>query len=162
MVYLAERLSDYVGKLSYEDIPPKALKNAKYRILDTIAVALAGYCTEWSRKVFEYAVDLGGRPESTIMMFGGKTNAENAALVHGTMAHSLDYDDDLAGCQKRWPWLLASQAPFLPDPWSILPMVLGQNVFSRGKPQKMRSLRFFWRQKDMWAQSRSLKGAMGF
>jgi 2-methylcitrate dehydratase PrpD len=98
MVYVAEKLSDYVERLSFEDIPPESIKNAKYRILDTIAVGLAGFSTDWARQVFEYAIDRGGKPESTVMMFGGKTNAENAALVNGTMAHSLDYDDDLAGC----------------------------------------------------------------
>jgi len=98
MVYLAEKLSDYVGRLSFEDIPPESIKKAKYRILDTIAVGMAGFRTDWARRVFEYARDWGGNPESTVMMFGEKTNAENAALVNGTMAHSLDYDDDLAGC----------------------------------------------------------------
>lgn len=98
MTYVAKRLGEYISSLSYGDIPQDAIQNAKYRILDTIAVALAGYRTEWSQKMFEYAMELGGVPESTIMLFGGKTNAENAALVHGTMAHSLDYDDDLAGC----------------------------------------------------------------
>lgn len=98
MVHVAERLTDYVSKLSYTRIPSDVIKHAKYRILDTIAVGLLGYRTEWSKKVFEYAIDLGGRPESTIIMFGRKTSAENAALINGTMAHSLDYDDDLAGC----------------------------------------------------------------
>lgn len=40
-----------------------------------------------------YAKDAGGKPEATIVGFGLKTNAVNAALVNGTLGHVLDFDD---------------------------------------------------------------------
>ncbi len=52
MVYLAEKLSHHVQKLVYEDLSVDTIKNAKYRVLDTIAVALAGFRKRIGQKRF--------------------------------------------------------------------------------------------------------------
>ena len=47
--------------------------------------------------VMELARDMGGKEESSIMMYGGKVPAQNAALVNATMARALDFEACGAG-----------------------------------------------------------------
>jgi hypothetical protein len=51
-----------------------------------------------------FAVELGGKPESTVLGFGTRLPAPAAAFVNGGMAHCLDYDDfRLAGVHPSTP-----------------------------------------------------------
>lgn len=43
----------------------------------------------------EAARDMGGRAESTLVGFGGKTSAPMAAFVNGALTHPIDYDDTI-------------------------------------------------------------------
>src|SRR6266850_7223893 len=88
-----QRVIDFVVKTQFEDIPTKGLEQAHIGILDCIGVALAGarqpagaIGAEWARKA-------GGAPQATVWGQGFKTSAHDAALVNGTAAHALDYDD---------------------------------------------------------------------
>jgi len=62
-------------------------------VLDTLGVAIAASSlTPESKIVADYVRDLGGKPESTILGFGGKAPAPWAVFVNGTLGHILDYD----------------------------------------------------------------------
>jgi len=84
---------DYIVGSRFEKIPHKALDVAKGAMLDCLGVALAGarhrggmIAADWSRKA-------AGAPQATLWGHGMKTSAHDAALVNGTAAHALDYDD---------------------------------------------------------------------
>ena len=77
----------------FEDIPPKVVKVTKDDILDTIGVALSGSSTAGISALMELIREWGGKGESTVLVFGDKVPAVNAALVNATMAHSDDFDD---------------------------------------------------------------------
>ena len=62
-------------------------------MLDTLGVALAGSREDVAKKVAELACAQGGIEEATLLGRPGKLPAAEAALVNGTAAHSLDYDD---------------------------------------------------------------------
>jgi len=78
----------------YEDIAPAALAAARANILDGIAVALAATTTTPAcREMAEIALEQGGKPESSLLGFGGKVPAPMAAWVNAALVHSLNYND---------------------------------------------------------------------
>ena len=44
-------------------------------------------------RVVDLVRDMGGKPESSILGFGGRAPALMAAFANGAMAHGLDFDD---------------------------------------------------------------------
>jgi len=90
---LTEALSSFVVKTKLENIPVRAVKNAKATILDCLGVTLAGSREPGVRKLAELVRENGGYPEASVIGLGLKTSTLFAALVNGAMTHVLDYDD---------------------------------------------------------------------
>ena len=86
-------IANFVTQTSYNQIPHEALTRAKWCILDCLGVSLAGSKESAGRIMIDYVKDLGGKPEATAIASGFKTSSPQAALVNGTLAHALDYDD---------------------------------------------------------------------
>ncbi len=86
-------LARFVNQTRYEDLPQETVKAAKRDILDTMGVGLAGSSALGISQVVDYAVEMGGKKSSTIMLYGGKVPPANAALVNASMCHALDFDD---------------------------------------------------------------------
>lgn len=83
----------FIVNSRFDDVPVKAIDVAKGAIFDCVGVALAGarhgggaIPAEWSRHA-------AGAPQATVWAQGFRTSAHDAALVNGTAAHALDYDD---------------------------------------------------------------------
>ncbi|MBQ9881194.1 MAG: MmgE/PrpD family protein [Synergistes sp.] len=85
--------AENVVNTKFEDLPQNIVDIAKMDILDTLGVAYAGHIEAGGDQLAELAGKWGGAPESTLIGYGMKTSAPLAALVNGTLAHSLDYDD---------------------------------------------------------------------
>ena len=77
----------------YEDIPAAAIESAKQEVLDSLATALGGSSKPGVGELVDMAREWGGSEQSTIIAYGIKCPAPNAAQVNGTMIHALDYDD---------------------------------------------------------------------
>ena len=93
---LALELAKRISALRYEELPPEAVRWAKVGILDTIGVTLTGADEECTRIVAGVAgVTLRGGPGGAALVFGrgARAGALDAALVNGTAAHALDFDD---------------------------------------------------------------------
>ncbi len=75
------------------DIPQDAVALARLGITDFIGVTLAGLEERQSRIIADYARKLGGTPQASVIGGSFKTSPYLAALVNGTVGHSLDYDD---------------------------------------------------------------------
>jgi len=88
---LARELAKRINGLNYAGLPDPAIHWAKVGILDTVGVTLAGAREDCTRIVEGVA----GRGTGPSLIFGGKrrTVPLEAALVNGTAAHALDYDD---------------------------------------------------------------------
>jgi 2-methylcitrate dehydratase PrpD len=84
---------DTFTRIRFEDLPEKAVKAAKQEVLDSLATALGGSTKAAIRELVELAKEWGGHPQSTVFGYGFRCPAPHAALVNGTMAHALDYDD---------------------------------------------------------------------
>ena len=79
--------------LRYEDIPGDAVESAKREVLDSLATALGGSSKAGVRELVDMVREWGGSEQSTVIAYGVKCPAPNAAQVNGTMIHALDYDD---------------------------------------------------------------------
>jgi 2-methylcitrate dehydratase PrpD len=89
-------LLDWATRLRYEDLPDGVVHAAKRVLLNTIAATLAGSSAPGAREAVRRAEDWGGRPTSTVAVFGLKTSAPLAAFANGVMAHAMDFDDTQA------------------------------------------------------------------
>jgi len=86
-------LARFVVETDYNKLSPEVVKATKRNILDTLATALAGSAALGCREVVDLVTELGGRQESTLLVYGKRLPSPSAALANSTMAHALDYDD---------------------------------------------------------------------
>jgi 2-methylcitrate dehydratase PrpD len=94
----SEQLAEYIDTISFEDLLPEVVEKGKYLFLDTLGVMILGADKPWSLHLLDYFKSQGGNEEADVIFHGIRLPAANAAFVNGTMAHSFDYDDDLAAC----------------------------------------------------------------
>jgi 2-methylcitrate dehydratase PrpD len=90
-VTLIEQIAEKIVGIRYADLPREATLWAKAAILDTVGVTLAGANEDCARIVEE---TLGAAP-GPCLIFGSdrRTVPLDAALINGTAAHALDFDD---------------------------------------------------------------------
>ena len=88
------KLARHAATLGYESLPPALVELTKHCVLDTLGVTIgaSGLAPE-AKIVAGYVNDLGGRPEATVLGFGGKAPAPWAVFANGSLGHMLDYDD---------------------------------------------------------------------
>lgn len=91
-------LAQNVVVTNYQNIPMEVVEVTKKEILDSLGIGLAGSGTAGIKEIVGIVREWGGKPESTILVYGGKVPAPNAAQVNASMVHALDFDDthDLA------------------------------------------------------------------
>jgi 2-methylcitrate dehydratase PrpD len=93
MTQNTKNVVDYIVSSRFESIPGQALAVAKGAIQDCIGVALAGARHPAGSIPAEWARNSAGSGNATVWGQNFKTSAHDAALVNGTAAHALDYDD---------------------------------------------------------------------
>ena len=86
-------LANFAAKLQFDDIPADVIDLLKQRVLDTLACALGGATEAPISTLREYALSMGGAPQSSIWVFGDRVPAPMAAFVNGPMARALDLGD---------------------------------------------------------------------
>lgn len=82
-----------VVQTRFEDLSTEVIGAAKKLILDGLATALAGSGLSSCKKSVNMTKGWGGREESSILVYGGKVPAFEAAFVNSMMVHALDFDD---------------------------------------------------------------------
>ena len=94
MTSAIERAAGWASQLAFSDIPAQVRKVARDCFVDTIGVALAGSSRPVVGKMRALVEAQYRDGEATI--FGGqrRMSAPAAALVNGTAAHALDFDDN--------------------------------------------------------------------
>lgn len=91
---LTEELASFATSIQPDMIPEGVADVAKRAILDCLGCTLAGARTETAKLLLVVLDEAGGgKPESTILGTTLRANSWWAALVNGTLAHALDYDD---------------------------------------------------------------------
>jgi 2-methylcitrate dehydratase PrpD len=90
---ITEKLAAHTAAVTFADIPPEAIEKAKDCILDQIGVELIGSTLEWNKIAYRYVNEMGGRGESTVVNYGAKTLAQDAAFVNATFGQGCELDD---------------------------------------------------------------------
>lgn len=95
---LVHDFAAFAADARYEDVPAPARDAAKKSILDTLGVIVAASgANARIGALVDVACEAGGAAESTVLGFGRRVPAMQAAFANGALAHCLDYDD-------RTPW----------------------------------------------------------
>ncbi|MFC1839472.1 MmgE/PrpD family protein [Thermodesulfobacteriota bacterium] len=89
---ITKALCRSVSDTSFEDLDEAIVLNAKNRIIDVLGCVAAGARAEGNPELLDLIKDWGGKPESTILIHGGKTVSHNAALINSVMARSFDFE----------------------------------------------------------------------
>ncbi len=96
MAGATEAIAEFICRTSGAALPPDAPEKAAKAIADTFAVMLAGSGSEAREPLLRYANAGHERGPIPLLGTGLTASPETAALVNGTFAHALDYDDVLA------------------------------------------------------------------
>ena len=113
-------LAAYVADLKYDDIPPEVLDRAKVLTLDFLGSAIrARREAESTPSVVKMlaALKLDSAGEATVFGDSRTWTPAVAALLNGTMGHSLDFDDTHADSS------LHPSAPVVPAAFAVGEMV---------------------------------------
>ncbi len=90
---VTRELARYIVDLKYEDLPQATVQAAKGAVLDQWGIMLMGSTLPWTQPSYEVVRELGGKPESTIVGYGTRVSAPDAAFVNANFAHSCELDD---------------------------------------------------------------------
>ncbi|HEV2189438.1 MAG TPA: MmgE/PrpD family protein [Stellaceae bacterium] len=90
---LLEQIAEKIVAIRYEDLPSEAVFWAKAAILDTVGVTLAGSREDCTRIVEQVLAAESHGGDSLVFGSDRRVPPLVAALVNGTAAHALDFDD---------------------------------------------------------------------
>jgi len=110
MTGTSRRLAEFAVNLGYEDLPADVIERTKLLILDTAGIMVRARNDAESTPAMVRAIEVLGLASGECAVPGdSKTYAPTAAaLLNGTLAHSLDFDDTHAEAS------LHSSAPIVP------------------------------------------------
>ncbi len=90
-----EQVAQFVKEATYDNLNKTDIDVLKKQILTLVGCVIAGSSNMGCEEVVGIAKDLGGKPESTILVHGGKVPAQQAAFVNGVMGRALDVCDHI-------------------------------------------------------------------
>jgi 2-methylcitrate dehydratase PrpD len=90
---ISAQLADFVSRLSYDELPENLRQQIKRYLLDWLGSAYAGRTQRPPLMMLDVLRELGGKPESTIILDGSKTMCLLAALINGASSHVVEMDD---------------------------------------------------------------------
>ncbi|MFH1652255.1 MAG: MmgE/PrpD family protein [Chloroflexota bacterium] len=91
------RLVDFLQESRFADLPGETVAFMKDIVLGIFGTTVAGCREDGCTAVRELVREWGGREQATVLGYGDRVPAANAALVNGTMARALDFDEVLHG-----------------------------------------------------------------
>jgi len=86
-------LDDFALSLKHEDVPARGRKLAIDAITDCVGCILAGFNTSLAKPLLAVIGGPGERAGAALIGAKRTASLHDAALYHGTLGHSLDYDD---------------------------------------------------------------------
>lgn len=92
---ISQVLAEYVGTLTYNEIPQEIKNNINFRILDLISSAAAGYRVnrEMNDIVFRVLKQQSAQGQSSLLFREEKLSAAHAAFYNAFVANGADMDD---------------------------------------------------------------------
>jgi 2-methylcitrate dehydratase PrpD len=102
---LVEQLASFAVRA---EVPEEVRTSVRQRVLDILGLCAAAAGVDTSEAVIGHAVAQGGTPQAHGVGVSGKLPGAAAALVNGTLAHTLDFDD------THLPSIIHPSAPVIP------------------------------------------------
>jgi 2-methylcitrate dehydratase PrpD len=87
------QLSAYMARARDLRLAPHVAREAKHRILDTLAAMVSGSHLQAGEMAIAFARAQGGTAEASVLTTDIRTSAVNAALANGMFAHADETDD---------------------------------------------------------------------
>lgn len=91
--WITKEVVDYAFATDYNDHPAEVTEKVKLLLIDSIGCCLGGSRSAISGSMMPVFKAMGGSGDSTLIGGGLKVPAVQAALVNGTNANALDFDD---------------------------------------------------------------------
>jgi len=119
MIPVSKVLSEFASSLTYEGLPEEVRTRSKQLILDLVGnIIRARHDAESTPSVISAMKRLGyGNGKCTVLGDADSYSAPGAAMINGTLAHSLDFDDTHSAGS------IHSGAPILPAAFAVAEMV---------------------------------------
>ena len=89
----AAQIATYITDLRYEDLPAETVAAAKGALLDELGIMLMGSTLPWTVPVRRVAEQTGRSGDCTVIGWGDRLSALDAAVVNANYAHSCELDD---------------------------------------------------------------------
>jgi 2-methylcitrate dehydratase PrpD len=93
MPSVSEQAAAWSAGLDLASIPDAVVTGQRWRILDTLGIALAVSTQDYGQRIRAGTLALGGQGHAHILGFAGTTSASGAALANGAMASAQSFDD---------------------------------------------------------------------
>lgn len=90
---ISQEMAEFTKRIEFQNLPGDVVKEAKRFLIDSIGCAFAALESEDMHAMYRVIQALGGTPEATIIGYGDRTNAPNAALMNNLLIRALDYND---------------------------------------------------------------------
>jgi len=87
------RLARYMAQARERRLPPDVAREARHRILDSLAATVSGAHLKPGEMAIKYTRAQGGVAEATVVATDIRTTAVNAALANAMSAHADETDD---------------------------------------------------------------------
>jgi 2-methylcitrate dehydratase PrpD len=79
--------------LGFDELPESVVAKVKEVTTNSWGVQLAASTLPWSKSSYRFVRSQGGTPQSTVVNYGMRTSAANAAFINGCFAHGFELDD---------------------------------------------------------------------
>src|SRR3982751_4659149 len=93
-----ERMADFAAAIRYDDLPASVVHDAKRMIIDTIACSIGSHYTDTGKTIVKVRGEMGGTPESTVLVTGNRTTCANASM-------------SMPGLPTPWTWTTPCPLP---------------------------------------------------
>jgi 2-methylcitrate dehydratase PrpD len=87
-------LAKFITELRYQDLGDEVVKKAKGLILDLFGCQIAFATLPWNKAVYKYTLNKNSASRGcTVVYYGLKTSAEDAAFANAVFGHGFEMDD---------------------------------------------------------------------
>jgi 2-methylcitrate dehydratase len=100
---IASYLSDYTTALTFADLPPEVVHQAKRLLVDTLGCAIGGYSSEPSKIARALADTVSSRQAASVLGSGQQTSLDLATFANGVMIRYLDFNDGYTSKESGHP-----------------------------------------------------------
>ncbi len=91
---ISQQIAELSVNLRYEDLPVKVRQRAANLLMDLLGSMIGSKKIQSSRIAAELGLELGGPEESSVIGYGRKVAAPNAAFVNAMHGYAFDFADD--------------------------------------------------------------------